>query len=381
MFEKNIIIIKNNLKNDINLLIFESKKINFILSSINKLDDNLSKLEILEREHNLLIIDKDSFTDKIKEKIKNTYKKNLQYSNPHILFVSRTPCSIEEEEMMMASQNFFYHLPNEKDTSTYYSFLSIVLQHMQDITRLNNYIVQSFKTIVDSELIAQQKLKIEKLYKQLELLSKIDVLTHVLNRRAFFEAMEKEKARTLRDVWRLERINRPESMPLPDDLKKIVKDKFDSDPEGTFLDHYGRFSCIMIDIDNFKSINDTYGHLMGDEVLKKLGELLNNNTIFRENDIVGRFGGEEFIIILPETNSIHAKIPANRLRYQIKKINFITEKNEKFNVTLSIGISEFNLGDRTCESIIDRADKALYYAKHNGKDQVVVYNDVFPNKI
>jgi diguanylate cyclase (GGDEF)-like protein len=155
-----------------------------------------------------------------------------------------------------------------------------------------------------------------------------------------------------------------------------VKNEINGEPLGTFLDHYGRFACMMIDIDHFKRINDKYGHLMGDEVLKKIGELLNSNVIFRNNDIVGRYGGEEFVVILPETNEEHVKIPAHRLRYALNKITFIDEKGTKFNVSLSIGISEFYINDNSCEMVIDRADKALYYAKLHGRNQVVVYSEM-----
>ena len=214
--------------------------------------------------------------------------------------------------------------------------------------RLNYYIVDSFQTIIDSEMIANQKREIEKLNKEIMELSKIDFLTNLLNRRAFYDALEAEKKRTLRDNWRLSSSN---------SCVKNCDNSFTAHPEGKFLDHFGRFSCVLIDIDFFKKINDNYGHLVGDMVLKKIGEVLNSKMIFRENDIIARYGGEEFILILPETNSINAKTPTNRLREYFKTIDFFDEDNRSFNVTLSLGISEFNPKDKTNEELIQRADQ------------------------
>ena len=112
-------------------------------------------------------------------------------------------------------------------------------------------------------------------------------------------------------------------------------------------------------------------------MLKKIGEVLTSKVIFRENDIVARYGGEEFIVILPETNSKHAFVPAERLREFIKKIDFFDGRKTKFNITISVGISEFSMHDKSNEDLIKRADEALYYAKENGRDRVVIYEEVY----
>jgi len=132
----------------------------------------------------------------------------------------------------------------------------------------------------------------------------------------------------------------------------------------------------MIDIDHFKAVNDNHGHLVGDKVLKKLGEYLLNNDIFRENDIAARFGGEEFIVILPETNAHHAVFPAERLANEFKMCQFTGKNKQSFNVTLSIGISEFYRSDVKCEELVHRADTALYYSKENGRDRITVYENI-----
>ena len=84
-------------------------------------------------------------------------------------------------------------------------------------------------------------------------------------------------------------------------------------------------------------MNDTYGHLKGDEVLRELGKLLNSETIFRQNDIIARYGGEEFVVLLPSTNVQHARKPAERLRKLVKQIEFVSEDGEPFSVSISLG--------------------------------------------
>jgi diguanylate cyclase (GGDEF)-like protein len=231
--------------------------------------------------------------------------------------------------------------------------------------------VDSFENIIDKEIIKAQKNEIEKLNLEITEMSKIDFLTNLYNRRAFFEALEAEKKRTLRDNWRLSTLTGKDV----EGLDKIKMDQ-SAKPNGKFLEHFGRFSCMLIDIDFFKKINDTYGHLIGDHVLKEMGRLLKTKEIFRENDIAGRFGGEEFIVILPETSAVNARIPAERLRESVKKVEFLDDKNKAFHVTISIGISEFSAEDKTNEDLINRADQALYYAKQRGRDQVIIYEEM-----
>jgi diguanylate cyclase (GGDEF)-like protein len=124
-------------------------------------------------------------------------------------------------------------------------------------------------------------------------------------------------------------------------------------------------SMMMIDIDHFKKINDTYGHLCGDQILQKVGAII-NETI-RSSDIAFRYGGEEIAVLLPNADRAGAKRLAERLRQQIKEMGYCDETG--LTVTVSIGISTLTPGDVT-ESLFSRADKALYQAKHCGRDQV-----------
>ena len=124
-------------------------------------------------------------------------------------------------------------------------------------------------------------------------------------------------------------------------------------------------SLILIDIDDFKKINDKHGHLLGDETLKLLAKTLVNNT--RDVDVVGRWGGEEFLIICPNTSGENAKKLAEKLRKSVEEQDF--KHNER--VTISLGVSSFTK-DLDIEQIVDKADQALYQSKIDGKNRVTV---------
>ncbi len=127
---------------------------------------------------------------------------------------------------------------------------------------------------------------------------------------------------------------------------------------------YGRdLSIIFFDIDFFKDVNDRYGHRVGDEVLKELTQFVSN--LLRKSDIFGRWGGEEFLIILPETSKKEATMLAEKLRNAIEHHDFKHIKR----LTCSFGVASFKKGD-TSESIISRVDKRLYSAKESGRNRV-----------
>jgi len=126
------------------------------------------------------------------------------------------------------------------------------------------------------------------------------------------------------------------------------------------------FSIIMLDIDNFKRINDTYGHGVGDYVLCEMTEHL--ESALRDMDRVCRWGGEEFIIVLPDTDSDEAKKVAEHLRERIDLHDF----NEIGHVTISLGVTAIKDKDQYIQTLIKRADDALYIAKRSGKNRVIV---------
>tara|TARA_R110002167_G_scaffold61728_1_gene174304 strand:+ start:14575 stop:16011 length:1437 start_codon:yes stop_codon:yes gene_type:complete len=132
--------------------------------------------------------------------------------------------------------------------------------------------------------------------------------------------------------------------------------------------------CVVLaDIDNFKHINDTYGHLVGDDVLRIISEQLSKTL--RRIDVVGRWGGEEFVMLLPETTANQAHTIVERIRENIACISFpISTTSGSFSTTISFGICQLPLQDKTIEDYIEGADKALYEAKSSGKNQSVIFN-------
>lgn len=127
----------------------------------------------------------------------------------------------------------------------------------------------------------------------------------------------------------------------------------------------GPLSLMIIDLDNFKKLNDTYGHLLGDGMLKRLAFVLKNNT--RKYDIVSRFGGEEFIILLPNTSIKRAKVVCERMRKAVQN----DREMKKYSVTFSGGLTEYKKGD-SVKKMQARADKAVYLAKKNGKNRIEI---------
>ena len=125
------------------------------------------------------------------------------------------------------------------------------------------------------------------------------------------------------------------------------------------------FSIILIDIDDFKTVNDSYGHLIGDSVLAEFAEILSSSS--RVTDIVGRWGGEEFIVILPQTKKAEAAIVAKNIKDKIFSYNFSTVERQ----SASFGIAECT-SDDDIKNIIKKADNAIYKAKRTGKNRICI---------
>lgn len=138
--------------------------------------------------------------------------------------------------------------------------------------------------------------------------------------------------------------------------------------EVTRSQRYGRnLSVLMLDVDHFKSINDRYGHAVGDQVLCRLVEVCTEEL--REHDVIGRLGGEEFAILLPETELETARAVAERLRQNIERT---TVDGQSFHFTVSFGVAQVKGSEETAEEVIRRADEALYRAKQKGRNRVEV---------
>lgn len=142
------------------------------------------------------------------------------------------------------------------------------------------------------------------------------------------------------------------------------------------VDLKSEFSIIMIDIDKFKDINDTYGHRRGDVVLQQLCKVALDNI--RGYDAIGRYGGEEFIVILPNTNIDESYKIAERIRNKIAESRLMGDKRD---VTISLGISSYPIHGSTYEELIEKADQALYAAKKSGRNKTKIWNESYASKV
>ena len=133
-------------------------------------------------------------------------------------------------------------------------------------------------------------------------------------------------------------------------------------------------SCIIVDIDHFKEINDSYGHQAGDETLINIANLL-DSSVKRAGDVVGRYGGEEFLIILPETDQIKAMDIAEKIRSKVANAVIMLTDGHNIHVTLTLGVTSVNAQTQTTSSqMIHAADSALYEGKASGRNTVVYAN-------
>lgn len=134
-------------------------------------------------------------------------------------------------------------------------------------------------------------------------------------------------------------------------------------------------SILMIDIDFFKNINDTYGHAAGDIVLEEVAKIIKSCT--RNADTAARYGGEEFVVMLNNTAASAAMAVAERIRKSVEEKTIMYD-GKKINVTISIGVSSYNFDLESAKSIVERADKALYESKQNGRNHVTLSKNNLP---
>ena len=172
--------------------------------------------------------------------------------------------------------------------------------------------------------------KVAEQQKLLENLARHDELTGLFNRRALLEALSSEAARARR--------------------------------------YEGSLCLLMLDIDHFKNVNDTHGHIAGDVALAASAKVIADNI--RDTDIAGRYGGEEFCIILPESDISSARRIAQRIHKNIAENSFAGPGGEEFRVTCSIGVAEYIRKLEDAQGLLERADRALYQAKEDGRNRI-----------
>jgi len=161
------------------------------------------------------------------------------------------------------------------------------------------------------------------------------------------------------------------TLSITDGLTKLYNGRYFYQQLRTEIERANRYqhplTLLFLDIDNFKNYNDTYGHLEGDEVLVRLGEVM--LQCLRKTDIAFRFGGEEFTAILPETEGEAAVVLAQRIRKEFKKERFYPQEGAIVQVTVSVGVAQYSFEEQF-SSFLKRADKNMYRAKQGGKDRV-----------
>ncbi len=222
--------------------------------------------------------------------------------------------------------------------------LKEMVQHLTDKEEALLALTTKLKQEINNRIKVEKNLRAsEARYRKMAV---YDWLTGVYNRRHFMELAQGELARSIRSKLRM--------------------------------------SVAMLDVDHFKLFNDTYGHLNGDACLQHVARVINSSV--RRMDIVARFGGEEFVILLPETDLETAKVAAERVRMALESSPVRLEQSKSPNVTASLGVAEVSLDDeQDLESmvmdVISRADRAMYQAKAAGRNQVKAADDTLKSAL
>jgi two-component system cell cycle response regulator len=251
--------------------------------------------------------------------------------------LEKEPAQIVLSDIMMPKMNGFELINRIRSNPAFKNiYLILITARIQEGDRVrgldlgaDDYITKPFSF---SELLARVRVgsRLVQYQRHLEYQTLIDALTGLFNRRAFEKKIEEE-------FERAKRYRHP-------------------------------LSLLIVDIDNFKMINDTYGHHTGDNVLKKIAEALQEKT--RRSDFACRYGGEEFVLILPETDLASALQAAKKMVGEIKGQTFGTLARP-FSLTISIGVSSTSTKDYSeWQEMLQDADQALYLAKNKGKDRV-----------
>lgn len=247
------------------------------------------------------------------------------------------PIQIALSDIMMPKMDGFELIKRIRGNASFKSiYLILITARIQEGDRVrgldlgaDDYITKPFSF---SELLARVRVgsRLVQYQQHLEYQTQVDSLTGLFNRRAFEKKIQEEFDRSLR--------------------------------------YHNPFSLLILDVDNFKTINDTYGHHGGDAVLVKISETLRDKT--RKSDFPSRYGGEEFVLILPETDQDNAVQVAGKIHEAIRTHAFGTS-SQPFSLTVSIGVSSTSSQFYSdWRQMLKDADQALYVAKNSGKDRI-----------
>jgi len=251
---------------------------------------------------------------------------------PYSIFLSNAPIVASFFEIILFSFLLAYRI-NLLSQKSFAAKRALVKQQKSERARLFHEVAE--KTVALNQANRRLKQELEKkkiLEEKLKHQASTDSLTGIMNRRAFMDVFDQE-------------------------MKESIGDHSD-------------LSCLIIDIDYFKKVNDSYGHHIGDMVIRIIAEKMAQHT--RSIDKIGRIGGEEFAILMPNTDARTAYQIADRLRTYIEK-DELTFENKTIKITVSIGLTHRKKGETDTQTVLQRADSALYEAKRNGRNRVCYF--------
>ena len=308
---------KNNLQEQLNYSIESVKNLIGLKESYHRQKLNLQEDSL--KIFTLYEMTKDITRTLHKEEAFKVFKQKL---TEHVLYKDCRLLQNDSEEIKKAREEnrfFIFPLKAEKATLGYLVLDGLPEGVLEKVVILGHQFALALRRVT--------------LYEEIEKIAIRDSLTDVYTRRYFFERLQDELERS-----------------------KVRKMKM---------------SLLMIDVDFFKKINDQYGHLAGDQILKSMANIIKENI--REIDIAGRYGGEEFCVVLPDTDLDGARYAAHRIllatsQSTIKAYDTVVE------VTVSIGVSTFPQDAKSMNELIEKADQSLYQAKHKGRNRVEVYS-------
>ncbi len=273
--------------------------------------------------------------------------------------------AVESEDAL--NHNLFNVCPDAPEDYLRSKFKSVVtLQSSLTITwqqRPYLFKMDSYRPITSSALFMYQNIRIMPLMNANAEIDHIAIVIYDVTDAARAQISFKEKNDELKEASRI------------DPLTKIFNRGYWEKCLESEFKRYSRNQSlsvlVMLDIDHFKKVNDTYGHQGGDAVLRIMGKLL--LELYRDTDVIGRYGGEEFGILLLDTTSDQALALVENLSKVLKESE-ISHDGRKIEITLSYGITEINSSFKTHDQWIDMADKALYQSKQNGRNRATVLN-------
>lgn len=302
-----------------------------------------------------------------------------------------------QEELFSLIQQYIYNIGSDREKMA--AFVKDIVKRILQIEAGMNSSFTHTRAAVSSNdafgnLLNQE---ITDLKSNLDVTDKLeDLKLHVSQTLSTIETALKEKSEKDKTVKKLSEKNKNEFQTgfarLKKELDQAIKHskdletKLNQDPLtkvynrrayhkriGSEMDRFLRyqtiFSILVMDIDFFKRVNDTYGHAIGDKCLQEITR--RTAPVLRKNDMLARYGGEEFVIVMPETDAHGAAAVAEKIRKTIEKIEFIY-RSETIKMTVSIGVSQVTGEDKAHEKVFERADAALYKAKKEGRNRVVV---------